>query len=654
MVTWPHSGAAQIWRDGSPTPYNPDKAQIRDWGGTVETEIDALAGSSLIDSPAKYLAVGDGVTDDQTAMQDFFTAGGGRITAMHVVSGQLDTVSGLDVTFANGALLKPTAPSVTGSFITNVTSTPATRAQADIRIVNAQIDGTDYLDPVDFAIAGGTTTTITLPAGASATDDFYNGLFVQFLSGANANGNGYRTITDYNGTSKVATLSAAITAPAAGDHVLIGYNDNALGFAWGAERVAILGGHVRNFPATMMVPPVFGGKGVNFEQGVIGGVIDGLSVENCHVGVYVAGTAGTHSTGASKETTGIRLANLRASNCGAALAVANLDLADGISGDGDEQEVTISGLTYRDCGHAPWRIVGVNHEKSGAVALMGANGVTLTNVRGYNSPSYPASYPADYASRCGYGLSGPIGAALWGHGRNVTICDFHHYGDADAAVHIGRCRALGDDAPSSGQVTQALGWMIHNLNIHGTVDRVVSRDETLGFDETQVSGYWQIVVDTVTTGFVPTTFESGEYLTLDITERATGKRVIGTPKDILIRGNTFADYPAGLTDLRVLDHRKLTIADDGVASFTPLMAHGIMEFATSSTALSNLVRYRTGATPQTALFLTTTNQAVTTGALTGATGTDGNFTVSAHTDGKIYIENRRGASLTVDVWLKRG
>lgn len=653
MVTWPHGGAAQIWRDGTPTPHNPDKAEVRDWGSTVEAEIDAVAGASLTDSPAKYLAAGDGVTDDQAPLQNFLDAGGGRITATHAVGGQLDTVSGLDLTFANGALLKPTKRSETGAFLTNVTSNPAGRAQTDIRIVNPQIDGADYPAPVDYAITAGTTTTITLPAGASAADDFYNGLMVQFLSGANANGNGYRTITDYNGTSKVATLSAAITAPAAGDHVLIGYNDNALGFAWGAERVEILGGHVRNFPATMMVPPGAGGKGVNFEQGVIGGVIDGISVENCHMGFYVSGTAGTHSTGASKEVTGIRATNLRAKDCGAALAIANIDLADGISGDGDEQEVTISGLTYRDCGHAPWRIVGTAQEKSGAVALMGANGVTLTNVRGYNSPSYPASYPADYASRCGYGLSGPIGAALWGHGRNVTVRDFHHFGDADAAVHIGRCRALGDDAPSTGQVTQALGWMIHNLNVHGTVDRVVSRDETLGFDETQVSGYWQIVVDTVTTGFVPSTFESAQFLTLDITERATGKRVIGTPKDILARGNTFADYPAGLTDLRVMDHRQLTIADDGVASFTPLMAYGIMEFATSSSLLSNFVRYRVGASPQTALFLATTNQAVTTGVLSGTTGTDGNFTVSAHTDGKIYIENRRGASLTVDVWMKR-
>ena len=34
-----------------------------------------------------------------------------------------------------------------------------------------------------------------------------------------------------------------------------------------------------------------------------------------------------------------------------------------------------------------------------------------------------------------------------------------------------------------------------------------------------------------------------------------------------------------------------------------------------------------------------------TGAKTGTTGTDGKVTVSAHTDGKIYIENRSGGAL---------
>lgn len=39
-----------------------------------------------------------------------------------------------------------------------------------------------------------------------------------------------------------------------------------------------------------------------------------------------------------------------------------------------------------------------------------------------------------------------------------------------------------------------------------------------------------------------------------------------------------------------------------------------------------------------------------TGVLTGTTGTDTKFTISAHTDGKLYLENRTGALLKVH-WL---
>lgn len=41
--------------------------------------------------------------------------------------------------------------------------------------------------------------------------------------------------------------------------------------------------------------------------------------------------------------------------------------------------------------------------------------------------------------------------------------------------------------------------------------------------------------------------------------------------------------------------------------------------------------------------------ATTTGALTGTTGTAGNMTVSPATDGKVYVENRAGAALTIQI-----
>ncbi len=57
----------------------------------------------------------------------------------------------------------------------------------------------------------GAATTITLAAGASAVDDFYNGSVVFIDSGTGLRQ--ARTITDYNGTTKVATVATWTTNP---------------------------------------------------------------------------------------------------------------------------------------------------------------------------------------------------------------------------------------------------------------------------------------------------------------------------------------------------------------------------------------------------------------------------------------------------------
>jgi hypothetical protein len=57
----------------------------------------------------------------------------------------------------------------------------------------------------------GTSTKITLPAGASAVDDFYNGMLIN-LTGGTGSGQD-ETILDYDGTTKVATVATWGTTP---------------------------------------------------------------------------------------------------------------------------------------------------------------------------------------------------------------------------------------------------------------------------------------------------------------------------------------------------------------------------------------------------------------------------------------------------------
>lgn len=90
-----------------------------------------------------------------------------------------------------------------------------------------------------------------------------------------------------------------------------------------------------------------------------------------------------------------------------------------------------------------------------------------------------------------------------------------------------------------------------------------------------------------------------------------------------------------------------SISDDSVYSFTPSTTTGAIVIYGNNTATQSangIVAFRAVATVFTAAIAAGSDLAVTTGALTGTTGTDGKLTVSTHTDGKIYIENRMGAT----------
>lgn len=97
------------------------------------------------------------------------------------------------------------------------------------------------------------------------------------------------------------------------------------------------------------------------------------------------------------------------------------------------------------------------------------------------------------------------------------------------------------------------------------------------------------------------------------------------------------------------------INDDGVYSFTPGNAIGVLLiYGRNSTykQIVGMISYRVLATHYTQIIVGYANLAAATGALTGTTGTDGNVTVSANSaDGKIYIENRHGVTISLSAVL---
>lgn len=561
------------------------------------------------------------------------------------ISGNLDTVSGLALRSAQGAVFKPFGKSATGGFVTNVTQDAGTRAQSGIWLDNLQLDGINYPAPYYTTASSGTTTTVTLPAGASAADGAYTGQILQFMSGSLIGQ--YRTITGYAGATRTATLASAFgSAPAAGDAVAIGFNDNATGWAWGVENLQFNGGLIRNLPSNLMVPFGQGAKNVNLEQGVQGASGRIPDSENMGTHFFIQGKPGLiGSVPASVTMVALQLGH--AENVGSFISVLNSDGVAGVSPGVDEVSAVLTGGSYHNAGHNPWRIVTSNQQKSGIINLGGANGVTISNVRGYNDVGYPTSYPTDYAGRVGYGLTGPVGALIWGHARNSSLRNIAHGGDLDCVVHVGRCRAIGDDATPNGYVTQMRAWDMSGIRVSGIVGQVVRRDDAFPVSGAEITGHWEISVEACTGNLVPPQWTNGATLVLDITETSSGRRIIGTPAQIIAYGNTMASYSVGTTDLRAVSRRTKVMGDDTAFSFAPRASIGTLAIATTSgLAVGGHVFYRATSSP--AAKSSTADITATTGALSGTTGVNGSLTVSA-ADGVIYIENRLGGSVTVVV-----
>lgn len=98
-----------------------------------------------------------------------------------------------------------------------------------------------------------------------------------------------------------------------------------------------------------------------------------------------------------------------------------------------------------------------------------------------------------------------------------------------------------------------------------------------------------------------------------------------------------------------------SLADDTATSFAlpsaNLGAGALIAVASASGSAANSLVYVRGSASPAILALTTldANTVVTTGTLAGTTGTDTKFTISVANDGRVYLENRRGLTLSGSV-----
>ena len=92
----------------------------------------------------------------------------------------------------------------------------------------------------------------------------------------------------------------------------------------------------------------------------------------------------------------------------------------------------------------------------------------------------------------------------------------------------------------------------------------------------------------------------------------------------------------------------ISLGDDAVTSFTPPIQYGFVLIHSISTDFAIVAFDASTGTAETTVHTNSSGRvAVTTGILSGTTGTDGKLNFSAHTNGTLYIENRMGGGTEI-------
>ncbi len=354
---------------------------------------------------------------------------------------------------------------------------------------------------------------------------------------------------------------------AAIDYNASGYKgDNAMGFAGGYDQlfggaedpdhhfgavggVYIFGGHFRNFMANNVTGGP-GGKGINFEEGVSNSKVDSLAISNC---TYACFTSPTTSD-PNKCTAEIVFANISVDHCGAMFYYVGDNDTDTVAmapPSGTALSHVVFDGSGSNVGHYPDRISENNHEKTAPIVISAGANVYVTATI-YNPPGFPdvhlpggpdtfgggtrfsGTYPnmtnPAEKGRIGAGLSGPIGAVVWGWGVNCTA-KVQYTGDCDDVIRIQRPRAMGiDKYPSHSSNTKPYGAF--NFNVYVWASGTASTP--LRYGQRGLVGFIESTSDVGLKSAVlpaPASLRDDEY--------------VGIPMALYISGT--ADYVSGTT-----------------------------------------------------------------------------------------------------------
>jgi hypothetical protein len=228
-----------------------------------------------------------------------------------------------------------------------------------------------------------------------------------------------------------------------------------------------------------------------------------------------------------------------------------------------------------------------------------------------------------------------------GNGIVFDLCGFGSEGDASPtgslyaagrSIHARNCRWI--DASSPAIMLASPSWTTNRgfALDGGIVVAATAFDPFLDWADSTVRGVYARMAE-----------QSASLITNFVTPGKT----LPPDSDIMYAGKRHtrlqaAGFRSG-DAIPVNDDTAASIEFDGDAK-------GVAVISGSTGGLrGTTVHFRVGATNHATLISSSANVVATTGELTGTTGTDGNLTISAHTDRKLYIENRRGQNGTYTV-----
>jgi hypothetical protein len=167
-----------------------------------------------------------------------FTTAGGMSIAKQLYVGTNLTVGGNLTITGTTTTINSTTTNITDNTLILNSGPAGTGYDAGVltqRFQNNNATGTgDVVNDTakaTFALnTGSTTTTLVLPAGASAVDNFYTNWWVKITSGTFVNS--VRQITNYVGSTRTATLNTVLSgSPISGDNINL-YNKGYTGIVW--------------------------------------------------------------------------------------------------------------------------------------------------------------------------------------------------------------------------------------------------------------------------------------------------------------------------------------------------------------------------------------------------------------------------------------